>query len=76
VREETVISLPVPEGALWATFAVVAAVFMVVSAGVHHHWGYYGLRESDRASAAAIYYVVSGVFLAGMAVSALAYGAI
>lgn len=75
MREETVISLPVPEGALWVTFAVVAAVFMVVSAVVHHHWGYYGLRESERASAAATYYVVAGVFLAGMAISAIAYGA-
>ncbi len=75
MREETVISLPVPDGALWAAFGVTVAVFMVVSAVVHHHWSYYGLRESDRASAAAIYYVVSGIFIAGMAVSALAYGA-
>ena len=72
---ETVISLPVPEGALWVTFGVTAALFMVVSAVVHYHWSYYGLRESERAAAAATYYVVSGLLLGGMAVSALAYGA-
>jgi hypothetical protein len=48
---------------------------MTVSAVVHHHWGYYGLRESERAGTAAVYYVVSGIFLAGMTVSAIAYGA-
>lgn len=75
MTEQTVIDLPVPPGALWAILGVSAALFMTVSAVVHHHWGYYGLRESDRASAAATYYVVSGVLLAGMVVSALAYGA-
>ncbi len=72
---QTVIDLPVPPGALWAVLGVAVSLFMVVSAIVHHHWGYYGLREDDRASAAATYYVISGVFLAGMVVSALAYGA-
>jgi formate hydrogenlyase subunit 3/multisubunit Na+/H+ antiporter MnhD subunit len=75
VREETVISLPVPEGALWAALGVTAALFMIVSAIIHHHWSYYGLRESERAGAAATYYVVSGILLVGMVVSALAYGA-
>ena len=74
MAEQTVIDLPVPQGALWALLGVAAALFMVVSAIVHHHWGYYGLRESDRAAAAATYYVVSGIFLAGMVMSALAYG--
>jgi hypothetical protein len=75
VQEETVISLPVPDGALWAALGVTLALFALVSAIIHHHWSYYGLRDSDRAGAAATYYVVSGVLLAGMAVSALAYGA-
>lgn len=75
MTEETVISLPVPPGALWALLALAAAIFMTVSAVVHHHWGYYGLRESERAGTAAVYYVVSGIFLAGMTVSAIAYGA-
>lgn len=75
MREETIVSLPVPGGALWALLGIAVAVFLMVSAVVHHHWGYYGLRESDRAGAAATYYVVSGVLLAGMLVSAIAYGA-
>lgn len=76
MQEETVISLPVPEGALWVALGLTVALFMAVSAIVHHHWGYYGLRDSDRAASAAIYYVVSGVLIAGMAVSAIAYGAL
>lgn len=75
MTEETVISLPVPPGALWAALGVTVALFMVLSSIIHHHWGYYGIRDSSRAAAAATYYVVSGIFLAGMVVSALAYGA-
>lgn len=73
MREETVITLPIPEVALWGLLGFALAVFLTVSAVVHHHWGYYGLKDSDRTLAAGVYYTVSGVLLAGMALAALAY---
>lgn len=76
MAEETVISLPVPASALWALLGVVLALFLIVSAIVHHHWSYYGLRPSDKSLTVAVYYVVSGAMFAGMVVSAAAYGAI
>jgi hypothetical protein len=75
VPVQTLIDLPIPPGALWALFGITIGLFLTVSAVVHHHWSYYGLRESDRSFAAALYYTVSGIFLAGMVVSALAYSA-
>jgi hypothetical protein len=75
VSEETVVTLPVPEVALWAILGVTVAVFLIVSAVMHHHWSYYGVKESDRQVYSALYYVVAGLLLLGMALAALAYGA-
>ena len=65
--------LPIPDGALWGILVFALALFMIVSGVIHHHWHYYGLKESDRTFAAGLYYTISGALIIGMAVSALAY---
>jgi hypothetical protein len=75
VREETLISLPVPDGALWGIFGFTIALFITVSAVIGHHWHYYGMKDSERQFSAALYYTVSGALLVTMAFAALAYGA-
>jgi len=75
VKEPIVVNLPIPASGLWLGLLAMAVIFTVASIFISHHWSYYGVSNTNRDFATALYYVGGIALLVGMGLSAAAYGA-
>ncbi|MEX1027116.1 MAG: hypothetical protein WD049_03800 [Candidatus Paceibacterota bacterium] len=61
----TVVSYITSPGALWALFGVVVGLVATISFILHYHWRHYGVNRRVITRAQFVYFVGTGVLLAG-----------
>jgi len=58
---------------LWAVFVLVLIVFAIISTALMYHWRNYNFNSAVSKRVRKVYFVVSGMFLAAMLISIIAY---